>query len=207
MTGRAEVSHWYDGRVYAAVVDRMLGGVREYVARHLPEGDRVLDACCGTGALSRRLALDGRTVLGVDLSPRHIAFARSASSSVPRVRFEVGDVAQLAVPAEGTYDVAVIVLALHEMPRELRAPVLDRLLCVAGRTMVVDFTAPMPRSPAGLRNRAAELAAGWEHFAAFRDWQRQGGVDAVLHELGARVENDRKIDRDTLRVLTLVRKD
>ncbi|MBL0888072.1 class I SAM-dependent methyltransferase [Myceligenerans indicum] len=202
MAGRTEAGHWYDGPVYAAVVDRMLDGVRNYVAGHLPAGERVLDACCGTGALSRRLAEDGRTVVGVDLSARHIRYARSHAGS-SSARFRVGDVAELTVPSAGPYDVATIVLALHEMPRELRGPVLDRLLAVARRVMVVDFVAPMPRNVAGLRNRATELAAGWEHFAAFRDWQAQLGLGALLERTGATVESDRTIDAGTLRVLTL----
>ncbi len=204
MAGRPETSHWYDGRVYAAVVDRMLGGVRAYVTKHLPEGDRVLDACCGTGALSQQLAAEGRTVDGVDLSPRHIDFARSRSSS-PSVSFQVGDVTELPVPAAGPYDVATIVLALHEMPRDARGVVLDRLLALSRRVMVLDFEAPMPSNLAGLRNRATEIAAGWEHFSAFRDWQAQGGLEPLVAEAGATVESDRTIDAGTLRVLVLSR--
>lgn len=81
MTGRPEASHWYDGRVYAAVIDRMLAGV--------------------------------------DLSPRHIEYARGHTGS-SSAEFRVGDVAELSVPPEGRYDVAVIVLALHEMPRHVQ---------------------------------------------------------------------------------------
>lgn len=204
MTGRPETSHWYDGRVYAAVIDRMLEGVRAYVADHLPEGQRVLDACCGTGALSRRLVEHGRTVVGVDLSPRHVEYARGHTGS-SSAEFRVGDVAELSVPPEGRYDVAVIVLALHEMPRPSRGPVLDRLLEVSRQLMVVDFVAPMPRNFPGLRNRAAEVAAGREHFAAFRDWEGQGGLDPLVQDADATIESDRTIDGGTLRVLTLSR--
>lgn len=204
MAGRPETSHWYDGRVYATVIDRMLGGVRGYVARHLPAGDRVLDACCGTGALSRRLAAEGRTVVGVDLSPRHIAYARSRHSTSPP-SYQVGDVTELPVPAEGRYDVATIVMALHEMPREARGRALEQLLLVSHRVMVVDFAAPMRWNYAGVRNRGTELAAGWEHFTAFRDWEAQGGLDPLLAGIGADVESDRTIDSGTLRVLTLAR--
>jgi ubiquinone/menaquinone biosynthesis C-methylase UbiE len=204
MTTRTETSHWYDGRTYAAVIDRMLGGVHEYVVRHLPEGDRVLDACCGTGALSRRIAREGRSVVGVDLSPRHIDYARRVTSS-DDVRFELGDVAQHPAPPDGPYDAAVICLALHEMPAELRLPVLGHLLEVAGQVMVVDFAAPMRRNLAGLRNRATEVAAGLDHFAAFRDWQRQGGLGPLVGALPAQVLDERTIDSDTLRVTTVTR--
>ena len=55
---RLPTARWYDGRSYAATIDRLLSGVRGYVADRLPDGDRVLDACCGTGSLSLRLAHD-----------------------------------------------------------------------------------------------------------------------------------------------------
>lgn len=204
-TRREPRSTWADGRVYAATIDRLLSGVRDYVVDHLPEGNRVLDACCGTGALARRLAHEGRTVLGVDLSPRHIEYGRAASDEAglepTQVRFTVGDVAHLDPPDEGPHDVAVIAFALHEMPRELRRPVLENLTRIARRVMVLDFAAPMPWNLAGLRNRAAELVAGPEHFRSFRDYQRHGGLAPLVD--GLDVESERTIDGGTLRVLSL----
>jgi len=198
---------WYDGSVYASLVDRMLAGVREYVADRLPPGDTVLDACCGTGALSMQLAQTGRTVLGVDISRRHIDFANArlttSRTGVGSARFEVGDVTQVTPPPGGQFDVAVIVLALHEMPRDARRSVLARLTILAKRVMVVDFAAPMPRNLSGLRNRLMEVAAGKEHFSAFRDWMDQGGIDALIATSPANVECDRTLDAGTLRVVTL----
>lgn len=200
-------SHWLDGAVYAATIDRLLSGVRGYVADHLPEGERVLDACCGTGALSRRLAREGRDVVGVDLSPKHIAYAREATAEAgfdrDRVRFEVGDVAQLDPPAAGPYDVAVITFALHEMPTAARPDVVDALVRVARRVMVVDFVAPMPWNLAGVRNRAAELAAGPDHFRSFLDYSRNGGLPPLVRRDGMTVEHERTIDAGTLHVVTL----
>ncbi len=199
-------SRWGDGAVYAATIDRLLTGVRGYVADHLPEGDRVLDACCGTGALSRRLAREGRDVVGVDLSPKHIAYAREATAAAgldARARFEVADVAHLEAPDEGPYDVAVIAFALHEMPPAARPLVVDALVGVADRVMVIDFVAPMPWNLAGVRNRAAELAAGPQHFRSFLDYSRNGGLAALIRRDGVDIEHERTIDAGTLRVVTL----
>lgn len=200
-------SRWSDGAFYANTIDRLVSGVRGYVADHLPEGDRVLDACCGTGALSRRLAREGRDVTGVDLSPKHVAYAREATAEAgldpDRVRFEVGDVAQLEPPDEGRYDVAVITFALHEMPTASRAEVVDTLIRVARRAFVVDFVAPMPWNLAGVRNRAAELSAGPDHFRSFLDYSRHGGLAQLIHRDGVVVEHERTIDAGTLRVVTI----
>lgn len=203
-TGRTPRSTWADGRLYAVTIDRMLADLRTWVARNLPEGQRVLDACCGTGALARRLAREGRDVVGVDLSPRHIAYARSkASDTAGNLRFEVGDVSRLELPPDGPHDVAVISLALHEMPTDARVPVLRSLLEVARRVMILDFAAPMPRNLAGMRNRAAELVAGPSHFRAFRDYQRRGGSTPLVAATAATVESERSIDAGTLDVLVL----
>lgn len=200
-------SRWADGAMYAATIDRLLSGVRGYVADHLPPGERVLDACCGTGALSRRLAREGRNVLGVDLSPKHIAYAREATAAADlgpgHARFEVGDVAQLQPPDDGPYDVAVITFALHEMPTEARAGVVDALVRVAQRVMIIDFATPMPWNLAGVRNRAAELAAGPDHFRSFLDYARNGGLTPLVRRGGLSVEHDRTIDAGTLQVVTL----
>ena len=196
-------SKLYDGGIYGRFVDPMLAGVHGFVATHLPEGPRVLEACCGTGSLARRIARDGRTVLGVDLSPRNVEFARGRAGTLESLRFEVADVSTLEVPPEGPHDVATIVLALHEMPADARLPVLRTLLRVARHVMIVDFAVPMPWNVSGMRNRVMELAAGPEHFAAFRDFNRRGGLPALIAGAAATVESDRRIDAGTLQVMVL----
>lgn len=202
---RALRSTWYDGKLYAAAIDRLLSGIRRYVVEHLPPGERVLDACCGTGALARSMAASGRTVVGVDLSPRNIEFARAQARaeglSEGSVRFFAADVA--AFEPDGPIDVATIVMSLHEMPPALRSPVLVHLTELADRVLIVDFAAPMRRNLAGVRNLAVEISAGREHFRAYRDYQRAGGLAPLID--GLDILRDRTIDSGTLRVLTVAR--
>jgi SAM-dependent methyltransferase len=201
-------SVFYDGAAYGRLVEPLLRGVHGFVAEHLPPGDTVLEACCGTGGLARRLAAAGRRVRGVDLSPRNIDYARrqSAGFSPERLAFEVADVSQIE-PAGGRYHVATIVLALHEMPATARLPVVEALLGAADRVMLVDFAVPMRWNLAGARNRAMELAAGREHFAGFRDYSRRGGLAPLIAAAGAEVESERHIDRGTLHVAVVSRPD
>lgn len=58
---------------------------------------KVVDLGCGTGELTRQLAdsLPNSDVTGLDSSPQMLDAARAASFSVPRLRFERGDQAQL----------------------------------------------------------------------------------------------------------------
>lgn len=206
-SGRTPRSTHYDGWIYGVLIEPLLRGVHGFVEQNLPPGERVLDACCGTGALSRRLAAAGRRVHGVDLSPRNIAYAERralrAGFSPDRLRFELADVACLEAPSEGRYDVATVVMALHEMPSDQRVPVLQALARAAEQVLVVDFAIPMPKNLAGLRNRAMELAAGREHFTGFRDYTRRGGLLPLVSEANLVVKFTRTIDAGSLQVAML----
>lgn len=193
---RATRSTFYDGSIYGRLVEPLLSGVHGFVADNLPDGERVLDACCGTGGLAHRMADVGRDVTGVDLSPRNIEFAQ-AHESGSSVTFEVCDVSELPYE-DDAFDLATVVLALHEMPTRSRVPVLRELSRVATRVLVVDYRAPMPRNAAGLRNRAIEAVAGRGHFTAFRDYSRRGGLTPLLDRAGLQLESERTLDGGTL---------
>lgn len=186
----------YDGTVYGRLIEPLVAGLHAFITDNLPDGDRVLDACCGTGGLASRMAATGRAVVGVDLSPRNVAFARERH---PHLAFEVGDVAKLPYD-DDAFDVATVAMALHEMPQACRVPVLRELARVARQVMIVDFRAPMPLNAAGLRNRAIEMAAGAEHFSAFRDYARRGGLEPLVEQAGLEVASTRLLDQDTMTV-------
>jgi SAM-dependent methyltransferase len=197
---RTRRSKFYDGAVYGRLVEPMLDGVHGFVVEKLPAGHRVLEACCGTGGLARRIAARGRQVHAVDLSPANVAYAQRTHDGVT---FEAADVATLSVPPEGPYDVATTVLALHEMPAEARGPVLANLLDISRTVMVVDFAVPMPWNLSGARNRTMEVLAGLEHYRAFVDFYRRGGLDPLVAECRATLQSRRRIDGGTLEVLVL----
>jgi ubiquinone/menaquinone biosynthesis C-methylase UbiE len=72
----------------------------------LPPGSRVLDAPCGTGRISRRLASAGLDVTGVDLSAPYIALARAEPIGPGgSATYVEGDLRQLPVP--GPFDAVV----------------------------------------------------------------------------------------------------
>lgn len=195
-------SRFYDGHVYAALIDPILAGLHRIVIDHVGAACSVLDACCGTGALALRLGALDKEVLGVDLSPRNVALAekrlrRSASESV---RFEIGDVAHLHHLASDAFPVATIVMALHEMPGLYRADVLREVARVATRVVVVDYACPMPKNVTGLLNRAVEFTAGWEHFSGFRDFMKNGGLAPLVEAAELQVQQRRGLNSETLQL-------
>lgn len=77
-----------------------LAGVRE--------GERALDAGCGTGQLTAMLAERGAEVQGIDRSPSMVEAARRAH---PQLDFEVGDI--LALDPSGDLDLVFSNATLH----------------------------------------------------------------------------------------------
>jgi ubiquinone/menaquinone biosynthesis C-methylase UbiE len=72
----------------------------------LAPGSRVLDAPCGIGRISRRLAAAGLDVTGVDLSPEFIALAQAEPVAPDlHVTYVQGDLRQLPVP--GPFDAVI----------------------------------------------------------------------------------------------------
>jgi demethylmenaquinone methyltransferase / 2-methoxy-6-polyprenyl-1,4-benzoquinol methylase len=116
------------------------GGWRRLAAESVVEpGDRVLDACCGTGDLALAAERAGGTVVGVDFSASMLARARRKSGSV---EWAHGDVTALPF-ADETFDAATIGFGIRNVP-ELEAGLceLARVLRPGGRLACLDLTRP-----------------------------------------------------------------
>jgi demethylmenaquinone methyltransferase/2-methoxy-6-polyprenyl-1,4-benzoquinol methylase len=102
-------------------------------------GDRVLDACCGTGDFALADARAGGRVTGLDFSEQMLERARAKSSAVEWVQ---GDA--LALPFEdGSFDAATVgfgVRNLESLERGLAE--LRRVLRPGGQLGVLEITRP-----------------------------------------------------------------
>jgi len=84
----------------------------------LPEAPRILDAGCGTGEGSSRLAelFPRSQVLGVDIIDAHLDLARSRYTKLaPRLAFEHQSIFELA-SADNSFDLTVCRHVLHSIP-------------------------------------------------------------------------------------------
>jgi SAM-dependent methyltransferase len=115
-TGLTDV--WASGDAYEPYVGRWSRAVaRGFLAwLDVPPGSRWLDVGCGTGALSGVILEVGapREVVGIDASPRYIAYARDRVLD-PRARFADGDARALPV-ASADFDAVVSGLVLNFVP-------------------------------------------------------------------------------------------
>jgi SAM-dependent methyltransferase len=97
----------YDAITRADDYDRWVSFYRELIRRHGSPGRDLVDLVdlgCGTGKGALRLAAQGFTVTGIDLSPEMIRMA-AAKPGADKVRFLTGDLREL--PEVGPFDVGV----------------------------------------------------------------------------------------------------
>lgn len=110
----------------------------------LAPGAWCLDACCGTGDLSRAVARGGARVLGVDFCRPMLAQAHAAGvGEAPRtVAYMEGDA--MALPAaDAAFDGACVAFGLRNVVEPARAlREMARVVRPGGRVAVLEFTEP-----------------------------------------------------------------
>ena len=121
--------------------------MRATLLGYLPDdlrGLRLLDAGCGTGALSIEAAGRGASVTAIDLSPSlvRIAAGRAAEAGLGgRIDFKSGDMLD---PSLGRFDAVIAMDSLihYRLPDALQA--VQRLAAISGRQVLFTFA---PRTP------------------------------------------------------------
>lgn len=102
-------------------------------------GDRVLDACCGTGDLSLEAEREGGRVTGLDFSTEMLARARRKSDTV---EWRQGDLLSLPFD-DGSFDAATVGFGVRNVgDLELGLRELRRVLRPGGRLAILEITQP-----------------------------------------------------------------
>lgn len=106
-------------------------------------GTRLLDAGCGTGALSLEAARRGAEVVAIDVSPTLIGLARERTARVGsgRIDFRVGDMLD---PSLGRFD---HVVAMDSLIHYATADIVQALATLAARTDAAILFTVAPRTP------------------------------------------------------------
>jgi demethylmenaquinone methyltransferase/2-methoxy-6-polyprenyl-1,4-benzoquinol methylase len=131
--------------VYDAMNRVMTGGLdrrwrRITVEQAVSPGDRVLDACCGTGDLAIAARRHGATdVVGLDFSAQMLERARHKA---PEIEWLQGDV--LALPFEdASFDSATVGFGIRNVDDlEVGVRELRRVLRSGGRLAILEITTP-----------------------------------------------------------------
>lgn len=109
------------------------------------EGKTVLDAGCGNGYLSRKIAETAKKVFGVDLTERLIELAKQRDNP-QNIDFSLGNLEKLHFP-ENTFDVILCNMVLMDVERlQFVIKELSRVLKAAG-ILVISLTHPCFENP------------------------------------------------------------
>jgi SAM-dependent methyltransferase len=142
-------------------------------------GRTLLDVGCGSGDLAlAAIARGADGAMGFDLGPGAIRAARSLAADrglSGRVRFTVGDAADLTLPRSDVVTLNRVLCCYAHVDR-----LLGNTLAAAGS--IYAFTAPYDRGARGLWNRISIwFENGWYRLRA----KRFGGFRAFVHDLDA----------------------
>ena len=151
--------------------------------RHFPSssGLKILDAGCGSGAMARKIASSqpGSAVVGVDLNPSYVAFARKhvGAQTLGNLSFEVGDLMALPFP-DRSFDVVWSRFVLYFLPRPETAVAEFRRILRPGGALIVSLhnwsTLINYPEDVGLRERQQKV------FARIADMRLAQKIPAML---------------------------
>jgi len=180
----ADKSLFFYGWIYHKFLDPHQAEARELIAGLIPEGSSVLDIACGTGQLCFALRAQKQCrVVGIDLSLRMLQFAEKANR-YHNVKFVHQDATDLAGFGDHTFDYAIVLILMHELPNEKQLCVLSEALRVADKTIIVDASVPLPKNLSGLGVRFVEATLGRDHHDYFRNFLTNGGIMGLLENSG-----------------------
>lgn len=106
-------------------------------------GKVVLEPGAGNAEFTKRLAVSGATIIGVEISPKQVEIANNRLVEFPNAKVVVGDINKLDFP-DGTFDAIVGNAVLHHFDLTTALPEMLRVLKPGGSFF---FTEPNMLNP------------------------------------------------------------
>ena len=180
----ADKSPFHYGGIYHKLMDPQNAEAREVALNLVDERSSVLDIACGTGLLCFALREQKHCrVIGIDLSLRMLEFARE-TNPFQDVTFVHEDATDLKAYGNSSFDYAMLLMLLHELPRPQQISVLKEAFRVAGRSIIIDSVSPLPKNVGGIGTRIVEATFGRDHNPNFKAFLASGGIMGVLKDSG-----------------------
>jgi len=193
---------YFHGWLYSFFLDPRMVPIRDRVSDCIPEGSSVVDIGCGTGAQLFALSKKIKRGLGVDSSPAQInqALRQKAKLGTDHIEFSSSDATRLNSIEDGEFDFAMSSMVIHEMPEEIRLPVLKEMRRIARQLIVVDWDVPQSTLSRKIGTHIIERFAGREHYRGFCSFNKSGGMPALFETLGLTVIDEQVTAQRTIRL-------
>jgi SAM-dependent methyltransferase len=191
---RQKTTRWYDGFLYSKFITPFEGEIMILVDELIPIGSTVIDIGCGPGSLVLKLSAKCKKVTGVDVSNRMIAYARTQQEKMgaSNVAFVCEDASTIGTIRYGQFSFAIACLCLHGMSWKIRQDVIHNCFTLSQRVILADFISPFPKNIVGAGQILLERIEGRESFGNFKEWQRKGGIDGFIEQMGLQVIEERR---------------
>ena len=114
------------------------------------QGKKVLDAACGTGYGSALMAGMASEVIGIDISPEAVAFARSQYSHIPNLSYQEASIEKLPFP-DHTLDIVVSFETIEHVPSPVQQAFLREIKRCLKEDGILIMSSPDKRTYSELR--------------------------------------------------------
>ena len=173
------------------------------------KGMAILDVGCGTGVHLDLYRKYECSLFGIDASESMLNIAQKRLRGAADLR--LADAREMPFE-DGTFDLVISMLMLHEMDEPVRGQVIGqmkRVLKDDGRILLIDFHPGPYRFLKGWLTKFviffSEVAAGRRHFRNYRNFMSIRGLSSLIETGGLIVEHEKVVGGGGL-VLCLLRK-
>jgi demethylmenaquinone methyltransferase/2-methoxy-6-polyprenyl-1,4-benzoquinol methylase len=171
---------WLYDLVLYPVIRKVRKRISEIIRKHNAES--IIDICCGTGDQLKYLRKQGyRNITGVDISQ---SMLKQANKGQTKAECYNQDASALRFDAD-SFDAGIIGYALHEKPIDTAKKILKeakRVIKPGGLLIILDYN---QEQNAPFYTRAMvhfiERFAGKSHYKNFRQYQKEGGLNALMN--------------------------
>ena len=196
-------------KLYDTLLGPLTSGLRALGMKMFPprEGMAVLDVGCGTGIHLELYQKAGCNVYGIDQSPSMLQVARNRLGESGNLY--QGDASNMPYK-DKEFDLIIMSTVLHEMPRAVRAAVINeskRTLREDGRILLIDFHPGPIRPLKGWLYKSIitfiEFAAGGENFGNYRDFIANKGLPALVSAHGLSIDKEKIVSGGNIALFLL----
>ncbi|MCB0317792.1 MAG: metalloregulator ArsR/SmtB family transcription factor [Bdellovibrionales bacterium] len=168
--------NWEELRPEFSLEDTLI----DLITNEIPDGSRLADLGCGSGAVLRRLLPRNGLTIGVDYSEAMLAKAKeSLINTDSDLEFRLGYLEHLPI-ADESIDQALAYMVLHHVPAPIEAlNEVNRILVKNGKILIVDL---LPHNNDEMRERYGDRWLGFEP-KEFHYWIEKCGFTCTNFEI------------------------